>query len=140
MQKQNITQIDYTAYGDNYQFKLPLDIDCIIPKDDSVRLLSQIVEEMNLGNLYKTYSRTKENSITPMQMLKIVLYANMNCIYSSRDIEKVCKIDINFKYLLGRASAPDHSTIARFRSNHFGQVSEQIIAQFTNYLADNNEI
>lgn len=40
MLKQNTTQIDYTTYGDNYQFKLPLNIDYMIPKDDSVRLLS----------------------------------------------------------------------------------------------------
>ncbi|MDK2587401.1 hypothetical protein QOZ83_16270 [Romboutsia sedimentorum] len=42
MLKQTTIQIDYTTYGDNYQFKLPLNSDYIIPKDDSVRLLSQI--------------------------------------------------------------------------------------------------
>lgn len=140
MNKQNIIQIDYTRYGDNYQLKLPLEIDYLIPKDDSVRLLSQIIEEMNLEKLYKTYSRIRENKITPRQMLKIIIYANMNCIYSSREIEKACKRDINFMYLLGGASAPDHSTIARFKSIHFAQVSEDIMAQFTNYLGDNNEI
>ena len=140
MQKQNITQIDYTIYGDNYQLKLPLNIDYMIPKDDSVRLLSHIVEEMNLDRLYKTYSRIRENTITPRQMLKIVIYANMNCIYSSRNIERACKRDINFMYLLGGASSPDHSTIARFRSIHFAQVSEYIMAELTNYLGDINEI
>jgi hypothetical protein len=45
MLKQTNIQIDYTTYGDNYQFKLPLNIDYIIPKDDSVRLLSQIIEK-----------------------------------------------------------------------------------------------
>lgn len=140
MNKLNIIQNNYTRYGDNYQLKLPLEIDCIIPKDDSVRLLSHIIEEMNLENLYKTYSRIREKSITPRQMLKIVIYANMNAIYSSREIEVACKRDINFMYLLGGASVPDHSTIARFKSIHFAQVSEDILAQFTNYLGDNNEI
>lgn len=140
MLKQKIIQVDYTTYGDNYQFKLPLNIDCIIPKDDSVRLLSQIIEEMNLEKLYDTYSRIRGNTITPRQMLKIVLYANMNCIYSSREIEKACKRDINFMYLLGGASAPDHATIARFRSIHFSQISEDIMAQFTNYLGSSNDI
>ncbi|MDO0136865.1 IS1182 family transposase [Clostridioides difficile] len=133
-------QIDYTTYGDNYQFKLPLNIDYIIPKDDSVRLLSQIIEEMNLEKLYKTYSRIRGNGVTPRQLLKIIIYANMNCIYSSRKIEQACKRDINFMYLLGGASAPDHSTIARFRSIHFSQVSKNLLAQFTNFLGDNKEI
>ncbi len=140
MLKQTNIHIDYTTYGDNYQFKLPLNIDYIIPKDDSVRLLSQIIEEMNLEKLYKTYSRIRENRVTPRQLLKIIIYANMNCIYSSREIEKACKRDINFMYLLGGASAPDHSTIARFRSIHFAPISESLMAQFTNFLGDNDEI
>lgn len=69
-----------------------------------------------------------------------MIYANMNSIYSSREIEKSCRRDINFMYLLGGASAADHSTIARFRSIHFSQVSKDIIAQFKNYLGDNSEI
>ncbi|PBI21314.1 transposase [Clostridioides difficile] len=140
MQKQNTIQNDYTTYGDNYQFKLPLNIDYMIPKDDSVRLLSQIIEEMNLEKLYKTYSRIRGNKVTPRQLLKIIIYANMNCIYSSREIEKACKRDINFMYLLGGASAPDHSTIARFRSIYFSQVSKNLIAQFTNFIGYNKEI
>lgn len=140
MQKQNTIQIDYTMSGDNYQFKLPLDMDCIIPKDDPVRLLSQIIEEMNLEKLYQTYSRIRVNSITPRELLKVLIYANMNLVYSSRGIENLCKRDINFMYLLGGAPAPDHSTIARFRSIHFGQVSEYLMAQFSNYLGDRKDI
>ena len=64
----------------------------------------------------------------------------MNNIYSSRKIETSCKRDINFMYLLGGASAPDHSTIARFRSIHFAPVCESLMAQFTNFLGDKNEI
>lgn len=40
MKKENTIQTDYTCLSDNYQFKLPFNIDFIIPKYDSVRLLS----------------------------------------------------------------------------------------------------
>ena len=43
-----------------YQLKLPFDIDCIIPDNDSVRLLSQFVEEMDLTELYSTYFRIRQ--------------------------------------------------------------------------------
>ena len=33
----------------------------MIPSNDSVRLLSQFVEEMDLSDLYMTYSKVKEN-------------------------------------------------------------------------------
>lgn len=140
MQIQNLTQKDYTILGGFYQLKLPLNIEYIIPKDDSVRLLSQVVEEMDLTELYKTYSRIRKKRATPRQMLKVMLYAYMDHIYSSHKIENSCRRDINFMYLLDGAPAPDYSTIARFRSLHFAPVAEKIMAEMTNFLAGNKEI
>lgn len=57
MQTQNILQKNYTSNSGFYQLKLPLNTDYIIPDNDSVRLLSQFVEEMDLRDLYSTYSR-----------------------------------------------------------------------------------
>ncbi|MDI7816059.1 hypothetical protein QMM58_06780 [Clostridioides difficile] len=50
-------------------------MDYMIPKDDSVRLLSQIIEEMKLEKLYKTYSRIRGNKVTPIQLLKFEKYS-----------------------------------------------------------------
>ena len=62
MAKHNTIQVDYTISKNNYQLKSLLNIDSLIPKDDSVRLLSQIIEEMNLEKLYQTYSRIRKFS------------------------------------------------------------------------------
>lgn len=131
---------NYTINQKFYQLKLPFDIDCIIPENDSVRLLSQFIEEMDLEDLYSTYSRLRENQATPRQMLKIVLYSYMNRIYSSRDMEKSCHRDINFMYLLENSPKPDHSTFARFRSLHFAPCAERILAEMTGFLLNIGEI
>ena len=96
----------------NYQLKLPLDLDLSIPADDPVRLLSAFLEGMDLSDLYSTYDRIRKNQASPRQLLKIVVYAAMNGIYSSRYIERSCKRDINFMYLLEGMPAPDHTTVA----------------------------
>jgi transposase len=96
-----------------------------IPDDDPVRLLSHFVEEMDLEDLYSTYSRIKRNQASPRQMLKILIYAYMNHIYSSRDIEKACRRDVNFMYLLEGMPVPDHATFSRFRSLHFTPVPKE---------------
>ena len=101
-------QKDYTVSCLYYQIKLPLDIEKNIPSDDPVRLLSAFVEGMELSDLYNTYGKIKKDQVSPRQLLKIVIYAGMNRIYSSRDIEKSCKRDINFMYLLEGKPAPDH--------------------------------
>jgi len=131
---------NYTLKGGNYQLKLPLNIDFLIPDNDSVRLLSQFVEEMNLEDLYATYSRVRENQATPRQMLKILLYSCMNHRYSSRLMELSCRRDVNFMYLLENSPVPDHSTFARFRSIHFAPCAERIMAEMTNFLYAIGEI
>ena len=105
-------QPDYTTYRGYYQIKLPLEMEIMIPADDPVRLLSAFVEGMDLSELYATYDRVRKNQATPRQMLKIMIYASMNRLFSSRDIETACKRDINFMFLLEGMPAPDHSTIS----------------------------
>ena len=131
-------QKDYTQNTCGYQLKLPLNIETIIPEDDSVRLLSQFVEAMDLTDLYSTYERI--NSVSPRTLLKIVLYSYMNGDYSSRSMELNCKRDINFMFLLEGAAAPDHATFARFRSIHFAPCSKRILAEMSNALFDLGEI
>lgn len=131
---------NYTLNGGNYQLKLPLNIDYLIPDSDSVRLLSQFIEEMDLTDLYSTYSKLRENQATPRQMLKVSIYSYMNNRYSSRLMEQSCLRDVNFMYLLEGSPAPDHSTFARFRSIHFATCAERIMAEVTEFLHDIGEI
>ena len=140
MQLHNTLQKNYTLTESGYQLKLPLNLECIIPENDSVRLLSQFVEAMDLTDLYSTYERIRENTASPRTLLKVVLYSYMNGDYTSRSMELNCKRDINFMYLLEGMDAPDHSTFARFRSIHFAPCAKRIFSEMTNFLYDLGEI
>ena len=132
-------QKDYTKNSDGYQLKLPLNIETIIPENDSVRLLSQFVEAMDLTDLYSTYIRVPENT-PPRTLLKLEIYSYMDHDYTSRSMETNCKRDINYMYLLAGAQIPDHATFARFRSIHFAPCAKRIMAEFTNLLYELGEI
>lgn len=132
-------QKNYTLNQSNYQLKLPFDIERIIPENDSVRLLSQLVERMDLSDLYSTYERIPENP-SPRRMLKIVLYSYMDGDFSSRSVETNCRRDINFMYLLEGSPVPDHSTIARFRSLHFAECAQNILSQMSELLYEIGEV
>ncbi len=134
----NISQKNYSLNQSGYQLKLPLNLEIMIPENDSVRLLSQFVEAMDLTDLYSTYKRI--NSVSPRILLKIVLYAFMNGIYSSRLMELSCKRDIHFMFLLEGAPVPDHAAFARFLSIHFAPCSKRILAEMSNALFDLGEI
>lgn len=136
MKNPNILHKDYTLFGDNYQLKLPLELEREIVNDDCVRLISWIVEEMNLAPLMDTYERKpSEKLASPKIMLKIFLYAYHERIdTSSRIIEKRCTRDINYMYLLEGRKVPDHATIARFRSRHLAKCAQELLAELIRVL------
>ena len=140
MRLNKLLQKDYTLSSLYYQIKLPLDVEILIPADDPVRLLSAFVEGMELSDLYQTYGKIKKNQATPRQLFKIMVYASMNRIYSSRDIETACRRDVNFMYLLEGKPAPDHATFARFISLHFAQCSKKTLAEVSKLLYSLGEI
>lgn len=136
-----IQQKEYNVARENYQLMLPLNYEVIIPEDDSVRLLSQICEELDYEELNKEYSQGgRKAAIEPKIMFKIIVYGYMNYLYSSRRIEQACCRDINFMWLLEGAKAPDHSTISRFRKERLGSKLEGLFVQFTQKLHELGEV
>jgi transposase len=105
-------------------------VDILIPKNDSVRLLSEIMDELDYSALYQDYSRKgRKTVVSPQNLFKIIVYGYMNNLYSSRAIEQACRRDINFMWLLEGAKVPDHNTIARFRSERTATVAEDLFYQ-----------
>lgn len=134
-------QKNYTAFQDSYQLVLPLNLEELIPEDDSVRLLSHELEGLDYTELYAAYSsKGRKPALEPITMFKILVYAYSQNIYSSRAIEKACRRDINFRWLLAGAQAPDHSTIDRFRQKYAASTVEGLFYQFVNHLYKSQEI
>ena len=137
---QNKTQVEYTAYGTGYQVCLPINLEIIIPSDEPVRLLSAVLEELDYRKLTATYSRLGRIEYSPRLLFKVLLYACSRGIYSSREIERACRENVNFMYLLEGKKGPDHNTIARFRSQHLPEAVEDLLQQMVQLLVKHGEI
>ncbi len=132
---------NYTELGEIYQLVLPLSLEGLIPDDDSVRLLSHELEELDYTLLYTAYSSKGRNpAVDPKTMFKILTYAYSQNIYSSRQIEAACRRDINFMWLLAGHKAPDHSTIARFRTGFLADACEDLFYQMVARLDSMGEL
>lgn len=132
---------NYIKINEEYQSILPLICEVLIPANDSVRLLSQILEVLNYEKLNKAYSfKGRKSKIEPKVLFKVLIYAYMNNIYSSRKVETACRRDINFMWLLQGKDAPDHATIARFRKNYLGDAMEDLFYQIVKYLNHIGEV
>ena len=133
MQNNNIIPI--------HQIGFPISFENIIPDDDSVRVLYKVMEGLDFTELKSTYSTIGRNSaVLPETMFTILVYGYMEGIYSSRALEKACKRDINFKWLLQGQQPPGHNSIARFRSKRLKGCIENLFNQFIKKLGELKEI
>lgn len=117
-----------------------MNLEIIIPSDEPVRLLSAVLEELDYRKLTATYSYLGRIEYSPRLLFKVVLYACTRGIYSSREIERACRENVNFMYLLEGQKAPDHNTIARFRSQHLPGVVEDLLYQIVQIFVKQGEI
>jgi transposase len=129
-------RVNYGTETRNVQLKIDEVVaEKMVPADDSVRLLDEIMEEMDYTPLMRAYKRTGRGPATnPVTMLKILVYAIMQGIFSSRAIALACRRDINFIWLLNGAKAPNHSEIARFRSMRLAECGEELFYQLVTKL------
>jgi transposase len=123
--KTQIIQKDYSKFPRNYQLKICSELDILLPQDESVRLLSEVMEELDYTSLYRAYSHTgRKPKTSPPAMFKVLVYGSMEGKYAGRALARACRRDINYMWLLGDEPAPDHDALNRFRSKHLSDVVE----------------
>ncbi len=77
-----------------------MNLEIMIPSDEPVRLLSAVTEELDYRRLTATYSRLGRIEYSPRLLFKIVLYGYSRGIYKTREMERACRENVNFMYLL----------------------------------------
>lgn len=92
------------------------------------------------NRLTATYSRSERIEHSPRLLFKIVLYGCTRGIYATREIERACRENVNFMYLLEGHRASEHNTIARFRRDHLPYAVEDLLNQMVRLLVWCGEI
>ena len=106
-----------------------------------MRLLYEVTEGLNYKKLYRSYSILGRNSaIDPKTLFRIVVYGYMERIFSSRELEKACIRDVNFRWLLQGQNASSHNTIVRFKSSRMKYCLEDLFNQLVLKLNEQDEI
>ena len=112
----------------------------MIPEDAPVRLLNAQLEELEYGKLYEAYSsKGRKSAADPRVLFKVLVHGYLCGIYSSRKLEEACQYRIDFRWLLEERKAPDHSTLARFRTGRCKEAVEDLFYQFVRKLEEVGE-
>lgn len=103
---------DYTMN----QLQLPLSFEEFIPENHLVRVVNKIVDGLELSSLYGRYKKGGCPAYHPRMMLKVMIYSYSQKTYSSRQIAKALRENVNFMWIAG-GNKPDFRTINRFRTD-----------------------
>lgn len=122
------------SYSNNDRLFFLLNPNEDIAENDPVRVVDAVVEGLDLREFKKLYRERGRCPYHPKMMLKVILYAYMNNIYSCRRIEKAVQRDIHYIWLAAQ-ERPDYVTINRFR-NRVKKEINNIFTQVVLLLAE----
>ena len=116
--------------------KLPLEISKIIEISDPVYTFCEVVNHVDLNRyLVIKEHRTGRPRYDSDKLLKVILFAFMENGYNSvRDIEKLCKTDIRFMWLLDGTEAPSFMTVDNFMRDCLASSIEDIFKEINSYI------
>jgi transposase len=122
----------------NHQHQImafPPSLDELVAADHPVRVVHEVLERVDITAIMQQYKPGGASSYHPRMLLKTLVYAYINNIYSSRKIEQSLQESIYFMWLTGM-SKPDHNTINRFRGQRLQKTLQPIFTQVVLLLCE----
>ena len=128
-------KIPFKPYHDKQSMLFPPNLDEMIHEGHPVRVVDRIIDKVDIQSILDTYRGGGSSGYHPRMLLKVLIYAYLKNIYSSRQIEESLKENIHFMWLSGM-SHPDHNTINRFRGKRLDGNLKEIFGSVVQMLAD----
>lgn len=125
----------FKAYQQHQAMLLPPSLEELIETHHPVRIVSDVVDKLDISAIEAKYQGGGASSFHPRMMLKVLIYSYMTNIYSSRKMERALKENIHFMWL-SAMQRPDHNTLNRFRSGVLKGVLREVFSQVVLLLAE----
>lgn len=129
------SKVVWKTNSQNQLSLLPPSYDDLVPDNHPVRFVNSILDQIDLRCIEDTYKGGGTSSYHPRDLLKILVYAYLRNLYSSRKIEQALGENIHFMWLSG-CIQPDHNTISNFRSGKLKGKFKKIFNQVVILLAE----
>jgi transposase len=129
----------FKTYQQNQVYLFPPSLEDMIAANHPVRVVSEVIDRIDMDLIIKKYKGGGASSYHPRMLLKVLVYAYLNNVYSSRRIEACARENIYFMWLAGMQQ-PDHHTINRFRSERLRNILKEVFAQVVLLLVDSGHV
>ncbi len=128
------TNIKFKEYAQHQIMLIPPSLEDLIDANHPVRIVNQVIDQIDIDPLFSKYKGGGTSSYHPRMLLKVVVFAYLSNIYSSRRMEAALKENIHFMWISGM-NTPDHNTINRFRSERLKGVLKKVFGNVVELLA-----
>lgn len=112
---------------------LPPSLDELVPENHIVRVVDAVIDQLDISDILSTYRGGGNSAFNPKMMLKILVFAYLSNVYSSRRIEDLLRRDIYFMWLAGM-KRPDFRTINYYRGKRLKDGFDAVFTQVVKLL------
>ena len=112
---------------------LPPSLDDLVPENHMVRVVDAVIDRLDISDILSTYRGGGNSAFNPKMMLKVLVFAYLSNVYSSRRIEELLRRDIYFMWLAGM-KRPDFRTINYYRGKRLKEGFDTVFTQVVRLL------
>ena len=112
---------------------LPPSLDELVPENHMVRVVDAVIDRLDISDILSTYRGGGNSAFNPKMMLKILVFAYLSNVYSSRRIDELLRRDIYFMWLAGM-KRPDFRTINYYRGKRLKEGFDSVFTQVVELL------
>lgn len=128
-----MAKIAFKSYNQNEGSLFPLYLSDLIPANHPARVVNEVVERMDIGEILRGYKGGGASSYHPVALLKVLFWAYLSNVYSGRQMERLWKENVVYMWL-GGTKVPDFRTINNFRSGRLKDTFEGLFTQMVELL------
>lgn len=129
----------FKQYEPSQSLLLPPSLEDLIPAHHLVRVVSNVIDRMDINSIINKYKGGGTSSYHPRMLLKVLLYGYCMKIYTGRKLSKALREDVNFMWLAAY-NRPDFRTLNLFRSGLLKDTIEDIFKSMLVFLMDQGYI
>jgi len=139
MPRKKSNKVVFKPYSVDQMILLPPSLEELVPEKHIVRVVNRVFNKLDLSSFIKEYEGGGASSYNPLMMLKVLVYAYTQRIYTSRQIAKALRENVHFMWIAG-GNKPDFRTINRFRTGRLKNSIEAIFGEIVGLLLESGHV
>ncbi|MGA7876707.1 MAG: IS1182 family transposase [Desulfoferrobacter sp.] len=101
----------------NQRLLFPSNVFDLLPKDHECFVYDDIFRQLDISSIENKYSYLGQRAYDPRLIVGILLYAYSRGVFSSRQIERRCREDLDFMYI-AHMNCPNFRVLSDFRKDN----------------------